>query len=311
MSDGRGLVAECPRDLLHYFKVRGMKSRGCQIFLKGYFNIHLLRIIERVDSMRTIRWLMSLVCVGFLVLGTLGFSVHPSEEFDFSKYNVPLEDILSGGPPKDGIPAILNPVFVTASKADFLNEEDRILGLVEEGETKAYPIKILNWHEIVNDRLDGKPVVVTFCPLCGTGIGFEGKGHGRAYTFGVSGLLYQSDLLMYDHQTESLWSQISMEAVAGPLTGTKLQHVFLEHTTWGEWKRVHPSTLVLSTKTGYHRNYDRDPYLGYAQRPELMFPINHSDDRYHPKEWGRGNRDRWGVESVSLRRIQQNIRASA
>lgn len=206
-------------------------------------------------------------------------------DFDLSQHNIPLKDILSGGPPKDGIPAILKPEFLTAHEATYLKENDRILGMVEGTTAKAYPVNILNWHEIVNDRINGKPVVVTFCPLCGTGIAFAGSIKGREMTFGVSGLLYQSDLLMYDHQTESLWSQISMEAVAGPLTGIKLHHLFLEHTTWGEWRRAHPQTLVLSRNTGYHRNYNRDPYLGYAQRAEIMFPTNHSDARYHPKEW--------------------------
>ena len=228
------------------------------------------------------------VGVGMCLLGLFGFSGKPTGEFDFSQHSVPLDEILSGGPPKDGIPAILNPVFVEAQEATFLNEGDRILGFVEGSEAKAYPIKILNWHEIVNDTLGGKPLVVTYCPLCGTGIGFHPIVNGRSLTFGVSGLLYQSDLVMYDHQTESLWSQISMEAIAGSMTGSRLTHVFLEHTSWGEWRRTHPHTLVLSDKTGYLRDYNRDPYLGYAQRADLMFPTQHTDSRFHPKEWVLG-----------------------
>ncbi len=228
------------------------------------------------------------LAAGGLLLGALGFSMRSSGDFDLSKHSVPLDQIVSGGPGKDGIPAILKPVFVPVREASFLKDEDRILGLSQGGDAKAYPIKILNWHEIVNDTIGGKPVVVTYCPLCGTGIGFEAAVQGRPHTFGVSGLLYQSDLLMYDHQTQSLWSQISMEAVAGPLTGSKLRHIFLEHTTWGEWRVAHPATLVLATKTGYFRDYDRDPYLGYAQREELMFDTKHFDPRYHPKEWVLG-----------------------
>ncbi len=231
---------------------------------------------------------MSVLGLAFLFLGLVGFSERPSEDFDFSQHSVPLDQILSGGPPKDGIPAILKPVFIKAAEAGFLNEQDRILGLVGGGEAKAYPIKILNWHEIVNDTLAGNPVVVTYCPLCGTGIGFHPVVNGRSLTFGVSGLLYQSDMVMYDHQSESLWSQISMEAIAGPMTGSKLQHIFLEHTTWSEWRRSHPNTLVLSTKTGHIRSYNRDPYLGYAQSADLMFGVNHIDPSYHPKEWVLG-----------------------
>ncbi|NKB81753.1 MAG: DUF3179 domain-containing protein [Nitrospirales bacterium] len=232
--------------------------------------------------------LLAIIAIGLLLQGALGFSESPSREFDFSKHNVPLEHILSGGPSKDGIPAILNPAFVSASDAGFLDVQDRVLGVVEGDEAKAYPIKILNWHEIVNDRLGGKPVLVTYCPLCGSGIGFDPVVNGRLLTFGVSGLLYQSDMVMYDHQTESLWSQISMEAIAGSMTGTKLHHLFLEHTTWSEWQQRYPGTLVLSTKTGHHRDYDRDPYLGYAQRADLMVPLKQPDSRFHSKEWVLG-----------------------
>ena len=219
---------------------------------------------------------------------SVGFFKSSSGDFDLSKHSVPLDQIVSGGPGKDGIPAILKPAFVPAREVSFLKDEDRILGLSQGGEAKAYPVKILNWHEVVNDTIGGKSVVVTYCPLCGTGIGFEAAVQGRPHTFGVSGLLYQSDLLMYDHQTQSLWSQISMEAVAGPLTGSKLRHVFLEHTTWEEWRGAHPATLVLSTQTGYSRDYNRDPYLGYAQSADLAFDTRHFDPRYHSKEWVLG-----------------------
>jgi len=145
----------------------------------------------------------------------------------------PLGKLSQVAPPRDGIPAILNPVLIPAKDATFLRDEDRVLGIAQGKDVRAYPVKILNWHEVVNDTVAGKPVVITYCPLCGTGIGFDGLIEGRTYTFGVSGLLYQSDLLMYDHQTESLWSQIAMEAVTGSMAGQKLRHLFLEHTTWG------------------------------------------------------------------------------
>jgi hypothetical protein len=224
---------------------------------------------------------------GLLLLAWHGLAER-STGFDLSRHSVPLDQILSGGPGKDGIPAILNPLFVQAKDAGFLSDDDRVLGITHGDEAKAYPIKVLNWHELVNDTIGGKPVVITYCPLCGTGIAFDALVHRRPYTFGVSGLLYQSDLLMYDHQTESLWSQIAMEAVAGSLTGTKLTPIFLTHTSWGDWRADHPNTLVLSTRTGHTRDYDRDPYLGYAQRPDVMFSVSHVDRRYHPKEWVLG-----------------------
>jgi hypothetical protein len=232
--------------------------------------------------------MIRVVGVSLLLFGLLGFGQRASNQFNLSKHSVPLDQIVSGGPGKDGIPAILKPPYVQADQATFLLDGDRVLGLSMGKEAKAYPIKILNWHEIVNDSIGGKPVVITYCPLCGSGIGFHPGMNGRTFTFGVSGLLYQSDLLMYDHQTESLWSQIAMQAVAGPLTGTRLSPVFLEHTTWGDWHTAHPATLVLSTQTGHVRNYDRDPYLGYAERRDLLFDTTHVDPRYHPKEWVLG-----------------------
>lgn len=208
--------------------------------------------------------------------------------FDFSRHSIPLEEILSGGPPKDGIPAIMKPKFVEAEKGEFLKADDRILGIFYNGEAKAYPIKILNWHEIVNDIVGGKQVLLTYCPLCGTGMAFDPAIDGKRYTFGVSGLLYKSDVLMYDHQTESLWSQIMQEAVAGKLTGARLTLVPMIHTTWEAWKKEHPKTLVLSTDTGFKRDYRQDPYESYAKSSQLMFPVGNVDERIPPKDFVLG-----------------------
>ena len=206
--------------------------------------------------------------------------------FDFSKHSIPVEEISDGGPGKDGIPALLSPKFMSSREADeeFLKSGDRVLGLAVNGDARAYPIKILNWHEIVNDTVGGRPVVVTFCPLCGTGMVFDSEIGGRKMTFGVSGLLYQSDVLLYDHQTESLWSQIKTEAVTGPMTGTRLNLVASTHTTWENWKKRYPRTRVLSDDTGYRRNYQRDPYAGYEKSPRLMFGVDKVSDAFHPKE---------------------------
>ncbi len=208
--------------------------------------------------------------------------------FNFSKHSIPLDEILSGGPSKDGIPALLKPKFVLASKATFLKDNDRVLGLAWEKDAKAYPIRILNWHEIVNDTLDRRPVLISYCPLCGTGMAFDTVLNNKKYTFGVSGLLYKSDVLMYDHQTESLWSQIKQEAVTGDLTGSRLILLPLIHTTWGRWKAEHPNTMGLSPETGYLRDYSRDPYVSYARSPRLMFPSGKQDERLGPKDWVLG-----------------------
>jgi len=174
--------------------------------------------------------------------------------FDTSRHSIPVDEIFSGGPKKDGIPALSQPEFVAANKADiFMKDDDRVLGLARNGQVKAYPVKILNWHEIVNDTIGKQGVVVTFCPLCGTGMVFDGKINGKNLTFGVSGLLYQSDMLLYDRATDSLWSQIKGEAVTGPLMGARLKLLSSTQTTWAQWKKNHPETLVLSQKTGYKR----------------------------------------------------------
>ena len=204
--------------------------------------------------------------------------------FDLAGSLVPAAEILPGGPPRDGIPAIDQPRFVPAHRAHWLDPEDRVLGLTRNGEAKAYPIAILNWHEIVNDRFGQEPVAITYCPLCGTGVAFEARVAGRQRDFGVSGLLYNSDVLLYDRQSESLWSQIARQAVSGPLKGAKLTPIPLDHTSWGDWRARHPDTRVLSRETGFHRDYDRNPYGDYAASETVFFPLSSTSRRYHPKE---------------------------
>lgn len=218
-----------------------------------------------------------LVLVVIAVIGLLGF--------DLSQHSIPLDEIHSGGPPKDGIPALFDPIFLPAREADFLSPEDRVLGLALGGIAKAYPVKILNWHEVVNDHLGSRPVLMTYCPLCGSGMAFDPTVNGAALTFGVSGLLYKSDVLMYDHRTESLWSQIKQQAVTGSMTGSRLRLLPLVHTTWRHWRQTHPHTMVLSLQTGFRRDYFRDPYSDYARSPRLMFPAGPVDERLSAKEW--------------------------
>jgi len=181
--------------------------------------------------------------------------------FDVTRHVIRLDEIQAGGPPKNGIPALNHPAFITASEADqSLKAQDMILGL-EFGETaKAYPVRILNWHEVVNDEVGEQPVLISWCPLCGSGLAYDPRANGRRYTFGVSGLLYQQNLLFFDRETESLWSQLWGEAVTGPLAETSLRLLPVTMTTWQSWKAEHPQTLVLSFHTGYKRDYSRDPY---------------------------------------------------
>jgi len=223
-----------------------------------------------------------------LALLFTAFARADDNDFDLRGSLIPADEIHAGGPPRDGIPALDDPKLISASAADFLDPNDRVLGLTLAGESRAYPIAILNWHEIVNDRIGKHPVVVTYCPLCGTGVIFDAAVDGRRLDFGVSGLLYNSDVLLYDRQTESLWSQIKKQAVTGPMKGRRLRALPTTHTTWRAWRASHPDTLVLSTDTGHARNYSRDPYGDYASERGLYFPVSARSNRYHPKEWVLG-----------------------
>lgn len=205
--------------------------------------------------------------------------------FDLSNSTIPQSEIFSGGPPRDGIPAILEPKFVRAEDAHYLKDEDVVLGIKTDDAVRAYPFRILVWHEIVNDRIGGKPVVVTYCPLCGTAMVFDGRLEGREHTFGVSGLLYNSDALMYDHQTESLWSQLKMEAISGPMAGTRLTWLAATQTTWGAWRAEHPETQVLSVETGHRRNYSGDAYRSYMTSDSTMFPVPTLRTELKQKDW--------------------------
>jgi hypothetical protein len=203
--------------------------------------------------------------------------------FNLENSIIPISEIMDGGPPKDGIPSIDNPKFMKVSETK-LDNEDRILGVFENGIAKAYPIMILNYHEIVNDYFGNKPVVITFCPLCGSGIAFNAEIKGNPTSFGVSGLLYNSDVLLYDRETESLWSQLLFKAVSGSLVNTELQVLVTANTTWGSWLKKHPNSVVLSEETGYKRDYSINPYPDYSKSSSLYFPVAEEDERFHPKE---------------------------
>lgn len=207
--------------------------------------------------------------------------------FDIKDPLIPKGKIMRGGPPADGIPALTDPKFLPAEKS-WLRPDDRVIGVSWGGTAKAYPIRILNWHEIVNDELGGRRIAVTYCPLCGTGMVFSARAGGMDRRFGVSGLLYNSDVLLYDKETRSLWSQIMRKAVAGHSKGVGLEQLPAQNTTWKAWIKAHPKTLVQSKKTGYYRDYDSDPYGGYALSSRTMFPVSPMDDRLHSKRWVLG-----------------------
>jgi len=193
---------------------------------------------------------------------------------DFSKHSVPYSEILSGGPPKDGIPALKDPQFVSIANADkWLKPAEPVI-LVEVGEdTRAYPIQILIWHEIANDTIGGEPFVVTFCPLCNTAIAFKRTVDGQILDFGTTGRLRYSNLIMYDRQTETWWQQATGEAIAGEMTGMQLEFYPAVIISWQDFKTAHPNGQVLSRETGYPRNYGNNPYVGYddVNNPPFLY----------------------------------------
>lgn len=183
---------------------------------------------------------------------------------DFSIHTIPYTEVLSGGPPKDGIPAVDNPIFTSVDEADqFLEDLEPVIFFQIGDEARAYPLQILTWHEIVNDVVDGLPVTVTFCPLCNTAIAFDRNFDGQVLDFGTTGRLRFSNLIMYDRQTETWWQQATGEGVAGEYTGQQLTFLPASIIGWGEFKGNFPEGQVLSRETGFQREYGRNPYAGY------------------------------------------------
>lgn len=198
---------------------------------------------------------------------------------------IPLEKILDGGPGKDGIPAIREPKFTSVADASSNLRDDSMGILVTVGNTaRFYPYYIFVWHEIVNDRIEGKPLLVTFCPLCGSAIVFDPIVDDETLTFGVSGKLYENNLLMYDHKTESLWPQILGRAVVGDMTGKILAHYPSQVLTFAEVKEKYPHAEILSENTGFSRAYGVDPYGDYEENDEIFFPLSVRDTRFPLKE---------------------------
>jgi hypothetical protein len=186
---------------------------------------------------------------------------------------VALADLRSGGPPPDGIPSIDRPEFIAATEVNDLADEEPVLALEIDGDARAYPVQILLWHEIVNDVVGGRPVAVTYCPLCNSAVAYERRIGGRMVDFGTSGLLWNSALVMYDRQTETLWSHFTGRGIAGELTGVELDTHPVATVPWGAWRDAHPDGVVLSRDTGHARDYGSNPYPGYddiASQPFLF-----------------------------------------
>ena len=209
------------------------------------------------------------------------------------------KDIRSGGPPPDGIPALDHPKFLRASAVKSLKGREPVLAIEIGDDSRAYPIEIMTWHEIVNDTVDNTPVTVSYCPLCNSAIAYDRRLGNRILGFGTSGKLYQSALVMYDRQTESLWSHFTAQAVAGVLTGAQLQTIPVALVSWRDWRHAHPRGLVLSRDTGFDRPYGRNPYPGYddVNTPPFLYS-GKVDGRFAAKERVTGVRN--GDDAIAI-----------
>ena len=227
----------------------------------------------------------------FLQRATIGWNT------DWSKHSIEYHDLLSGGPPRDGIPPIDQPKFIENQlAAQWLKPNDPVIALEINGDARAYPLQILTWHEIVNDVVGEIPVTITFCPLCNSAVVFKRNHQGITYDFGTSGLLRHSDLVMYDRQTESLWQQFTGEAIVGVMTGEQLMMIPSGLIGFEQFQAAYPAGKILSKETGYSREYGRNPYPGYddirnnpflfrdpldERLPAMARVVTVSDGKYH------------------------------
>lgn len=209
-------------------------------------------------------------------------------------------EIISGGPPPDGIPSIDRPRFLKPGDVEFLRHDEPVLSLRVGDDTRAYPVQILIWHEVVNDTVGGVPVAVSYCPLCNSAIAYDRRFGERVLEFGTSGRLYRSALVMYDRQTRSLWSHFSGQAIAGVLTGAQLRLFPVATVSWADWRRANPQGWVLSRDTGHPRDYGRNPYPGYDDVSSQPFLFEGKvDGRLAAKARVVGIRE--GKEAVAVR----------
>lgn len=245
--------------------------------------------IKKETPMRTI--LISVLLISFISLFGQNKPDHILRVYsdwitNFEKTSVDFSELIPGGPPKDGIPAIVNPKFESnQSASDWVSEREPVISLEINGEAKAYPLQILMFHEIANDELGSKHVLVSFCPLCYSAIVYNRELDNEVHRFGVSGLLRNSDLVMYDQKTESFWEQFTGEAIVGEMLGRKLEPIPSQIISFEQFVEMYPNGKILSKETGFNRPYGKNPYTGYDDIDKSPFAFTGEiDDRLPPNE---------------------------
>lgn len=233
-------------------------------------------------------WFFILISIGLItfscggsddgISGTPGVSTDP-------EWLIPSNEVMDGGPGKDGIPSIDNPQFTRVEDVTYLNENDLVVGIQTSGAARAYPHSIMDWHEIVNDDFAAISFSMTYCPLTGTAIAWDKNLGGVNSDFGVSGKLYNNNLMPYDRATDSYWSQLTMSCVNGSLLGTEINTLPIIETTWATWKKLYPNSSVLNLDTGFSRDYNRYPYGDYiTNNDRILFPLSVVDSRLPSKD---------------------------
>jgi hypothetical protein len=240
------------------------------------------------------RPIILLLSISASACGSAGTGLGSSATPGAANCLIPQSQLVNGGPGRDGIPALNRPPAVPAAGADrFLRPEALVLGVDIGGQARAYPHNVFWWHEIVNDELGGRPIVLSYCPLTGSGMVYDPVIGGQTLNFGVSGLLFDNNLVLFDRATDSLWSQMRVQSVCGTLSSTAPALLPVVQSTWAAWKALHPDTTVVSFDTGFQRNYNQYPYGNYDQLGDnsLLFPQSFLDPRRPMKELVLGVRE--------------------
>jgi len=224
-----------------------------------------------------------LLFIIFPILVSCQDSVNDTNLTD-AEWLIPASEVYDGGPGKDGIPALSNPNLLENELIDYMKDSDLIIGIKIDNQVRGYPHPILNWHEIINDQINENYFSVTYCPLTGSTIGINREIDGDITTFGVSGLLYNSNLIPYDRATNSNWSQMKMECVNGKLKGREFDFVPTFETNWATWKKMFPKAIVVSSNTGHERRYSYYPYGSYRGDESLYFPVSNVNSELNLKE---------------------------
>ncbi|MFI5171143.1 MAG: DUF3179 domain-containing protein [Chitinophagales bacterium] len=253
--------------------------------------IKYLRSVCDKRHLQSYHFLFLIITSGIMIAGCKGQvksstaqEEEKTEKKIYDQWLIDYESVESGCERVDCIRSVDDPKFISVSEADFINDEDLVIGIKWDDEIKCYPHAILNWHEIINDKIAGRDIAINYCPLTGSGMAWDRNINGKISEFGVSGMLYNSNIIPYDRNTRSAWSQMKQLCVNGELMDSAAHTYQVIETSWLTWKKLYPESKVLSTETGMQRDYLNYPYSTYRENREIYFSVDNESDTLHPKE---------------------------